>query len=246
MRRFTLIALALIPLAAAGCGGDEEPAGEPTPPGEDPGLVAVAAVGDSITAGNPEYDPDPAQREALGFGADPTSQYEYWAAEVEPALDFANCGVFGERTDEIAVRLADCAKGMDAVIVQGGINDIAQALGSGSQATEKAVSSAAANIDGMLAQAEDLGLEPAVANVLPWNNGHPAADGPIDELNSAIAGIAKRRGVPLLDFHAALESRNQPGTMAPGYTDDGDHPSVEGYRILGELVAGELGDLGRP
>jgi lysophospholipase L1-like esterase len=28
--------------------------------------------------------------------------------------------------------------------------------------------------------------------------------------------------------------------MAPGYTDDGDHPSLEGYRILGELVARKL------
>ena len=29
--------------------------------------------------------------------------------------------------------------------------------------------------------------------------------------------------------------------MAPEYTDDGDHPSIEGYRVLGELVAKKLG-----
>ncbi len=29
--------------------------------------------------------------------------------------------------------------------------------------------------------------------------------------------------------------------MAQQYTDDGDHPSIEGYRILGELVAQKLG-----
>jgi lysophospholipase L1-like esterase len=238
--RFALISLALAALAGAGCGDDGAPVGEPTPPGEDPGLVSVAALGDSITAGNPLYDPDPAQREALGFGAEPESQYEYWAAEVEPALDFTNCGVFGERTDQIARRLAECADGMDVVIVQGGINDIAQALGPDPQATQEAVSAAAANIDGMLSEAENLGLDTAVANVLPWNNGHPEADAAIEELNSVIARIAERRGVPLLDFHAALESRSRPDTMAPGYTDDGDHPSVEGYRILGELVADEL------
>jgi lysophospholipase L1-like esterase len=233
----------LIAVALAGCGdGDEqsEPAsGEPE--GTPDGKVAIVALGDSITAGNPLYDPDPAQREALGFGDDPTSQYEYWAAEASPDLGFVNCGVFGERTDEIALRLADCADGADMLIIQGGINDIAQTLGADPQAMSETIASAAANIDGMLAEADEMGLDAAVANVLPWNNGHPAADGPIEELNSKIAEIAKRRGVPLLDFHDALESKDEPGTMAPGYTDDGDHPSIEGYRILGKLVASELG-----
>jgi lysophospholipase L1-like esterase len=239
--RFALTFFALGALALGGCGGDDGPAGKTVPPGEDPGLVTVAALGDSITAGNPLYDPDPAQRDALGFGADQESQYEYWASAVEPSLDFLNCGVFGERTDEIAARFPECTDGADLVIIQGGINDIAQALGSDPQAMRDAVSSAAANIDGMLAEADDQGLDAAVANILPWNNGHPAADGPIEQLNFEIAEIAERRGAPLLDFHDALESRDEPGTMSPGYTDDGDHPSIEGYRILGELVAQELG-----
>jgi lysophospholipase L1-like esterase len=238
--RFALASLALIALAVAGCGGDDAPVGETVPASEDPGLVTVAALGDSITAGNPLYDPDPAQREALGFGSDPESQFEYWAAEEEPSLHFSNCGIFGQRTDEIAQRLPACAEGADVLIVQGGINDIAQALGSGPQATDAAVASAAADIDGMLAEAEKMDLDVAVTNVLPWNNGHPTADNPIKQLNAEIADIAKRRGVPLLDFYAALDSHDEEGTMAPDYTDDGDHPSIEGYRILGELVAKEL------
>ncbi len=241
MARFAHTAL-IACVFVAGCGGGEggEPAGEPVPASEDPGLVSVAALGDSITAGNPLYDPDPAQRDALGFGAQEESQYPYWAAQNDRSLDFVNCGVFGQRTDEIALRLAECAEGADVLIVQGGINDIAQSLGSDPRATEEVVASAAANIDGMLAEAEEMGLDSAVANVLPWNNGHPAADGPIEALNSEIAEIAKRRGVPLLDFHAALESREESGTMAPDYTDDGDHPSVAGYSLLGELVARRL------
>ena len=93
----------------------------------------------------------------LGFGDNEQSQFEYWAAEAAPRLEFANCGVFGERTDEIALRLADCAEGADFVIVQGGINDIAQTLGTDPQAMDETVASAAANIDGMLAEAEELG-----------------------------------------------------------------------------------------
>jgi len=126
------------------------------------------------------------------------------------------------------------------MIVQGGINDIAQGLSGGPDAALDAASQAAANIDGMLAEAEEMGLEVAVANVLPWNNGHPVADDPIDQLNADIQEIAKRRGVPVLDFYDALEDPDMAGVMAPEFTDDGDHPSIEGYEVLGELVAREL------
>ena len=51
--------------------------------------------------------------------------------KADPKLEFRNCGVFGERTDEIAARLDQCADGADALIVQGGINDIAQSLQGG-------------------------------------------------------------------------------------------------------------------
>ena len=232
----SLLLIAL--LAVAGCGGDGEPSAE----SEDPsGGIEVAALGDSITAGSPLYDPDPEMREQLGFGEDEESQFEYWAAEENPQLDFSNCGVFGERTDEIAVRLADCAEDADVLIVQGGINDIAQGLAGGPEAGLAAAEDAAANIEDMITQGKELGLDVVVVNVLPWNNGDPVADEPINQLNADIADIAKEEGVPLLDFYGALEDPDAAGTMAPELTDDGDHPSIEGYRALGELVANELG-----
>lgn len=243
MARFFLFAL--IALLLVGCGGGEDEAAAPQPAEEDSsdqgGGVSVAALGDSITSGSPLYDPDPQARAALGFGDDEQSQFEYWASKEEPDLAFENCGVFGERTDEIAQRLAPCAEGADVLIVQGGINDIAQALAGGPEAGVAAAKDAAANIDGMLAEAEEMGLDVVVANVLPWNNGHPIADDAINQLNADIAEIAERRGAPVLDFYNALEDPDMAGVMAPSYTDDGDHPSIEGYRVLGELVADELG-----
>ena len=243
MPRVLLLALALF---LAGCGGDSEPEApaegtSPVPATEQDGEIAVAALGDSITAGSPLFDPDPEMRAALGFGDDQRSQFEYWAKREDSSLEFENCGVFGERTDEIALRLASCSEGADVLFVQGGINDIAQALAGGPEAALQAADEAAANIDGMLSEGEDLGLEVAVVNVLPWNNGHPVADEAIARLNSALAEIAKSRGVPLLDFHDALEDPYTAGLMGPDLTDDGDHPSIEGYRLLGELVAEEFG-----
>jgi lysophospholipase L1-like esterase len=84
----------------------------------------------------------------------------------------------------------------------------------------------------MIHRGQELGLRVAVANVLPWNNGWPRAEGPIRELNALIEGM----GVPVLPFHEALEDPERPGRMRENWTVEGDHPSVEGYRRLGELA----------
>ena len=48
--------------------------------------------------------------------------------------------------------------------------------------------------------------------------------------------IGAEEGVVVLPFHATLEDPERPGRMRPEWTDDGDHPSVAGYRRLGELA----------
>jgi lysophospholipase L1-like esterase len=183
-------------------------------------VTLVAALGDSITAGSPLWDP------ATEWG-DPASQYEYWASLNDPTLEFRNCGVYGERTDEIAARLERCADGADVLIVQGGINDIAQA---------GSVERAAENLLGMVQEGKARGLRVAVAELLPWNNGYPRADPEIRRLNGLIAGIGASEDVPVLPFYATLEDDERPGQMRERWTDDGDHPSIEGYRRLGELA----------
>jgi lysophospholipase L1-like esterase len=194
--------------------------------------VVVAALGDSITAGSPGYDPDPARRAALGFGDDERSQFGFWATEADPRLEFRNCGVFGQRTDEILLRLEECADGAGALLVQGGINDIAQG---------RDVQEAAVDLERTVRRGRELGLVVLIADLLPWNNGHPAADEPIAELNRLIGEIGRREDIRVLPFHDTLEDPARPGTMAAELTSDGDHPSVAGYRRLGELVAERLG-----
>jgi lysophospholipase L1-like esterase len=185
----------------------------------------VAALGDSITAGSPGYDPDANQRANLGFGADEKSQWEYWAHRERPQLRFRNCGVYGERTDEIAKRLDECAQGAQVLIVQGGINDIAQG---------RPVEPAADNLRAMVRRGKQLGLRVAICELLPWNNGYPHADAKIRRLNELIRGIARDEDVPVLPFYETLEDPGRPGRMKEEWTSDGDHPSVDGYRLLGQ------------
>ena len=203
-------------LLLAGCGGS----------GTEPqATTLVATLGDSITAGSPGYDPNPLQRDALGFGADEKSQWQYWAHKAHPEIEFRNCGVYGERTDEIAARLDECARGARVLIVQGGINDIAQ---------DRPVESAAANLRRMVERGKQLGLRISITELLPWNNDYPQADPTIRRLNELIHEIARDEHVPVLPFYETLADPEHPGRMREEWTSDGDHPSVEGYRLLGE------------
>jgi lysophospholipase L1-like esterase len=187
----------------------------------------VVAVGDSITAGNPGWDPDPERRALEDPGDDETSQYLYWAARATPGMRFSNHGVGGERTDEIRARFEPAAVGADVLVVQGGINDVVQG---------RSVELAAEDLDAMVRRAKELAEVVLLPNVLPWNNGWPDAEPHIRRLNGLIEELAAREQVALLPFHETLEDPAAPGRMKAEWTPDGNHPSVEGHRRLGELA----------
>ena len=153
--------------------------------------------------------------------------WDVWAAQSDPRLDIRNCGIYGQRTDEIAARLDDCADGAEVLIVQGGINDIAQG---------RDVETAARNLRAMVQRGKALGLRVALADVLPWNNGWPDTEPEIRRLNALIAEIASDEDVPLLPFHDTLEDPERPGRMREEWTHEGDHPNETGYRRLAEPV----------
>jgi lysophospholipase L1-like esterase len=113
------------------------------------------------------------------------------------------------------------------LVVQGGINDIAQG---------RSVAAAAENLRTMVRRGKELGLRVLLVDLLPWNNGWPDAKLKIRRLNDLISEIARTEDVTLLSFHDTLEDPHRPGRMREEWTSDGDHPSVEGYRRLGELA----------
>ena len=174
----------------------------------------VAALGDSITEGSPGL-----------------RGWDVWAARADPGLLIRNCGIYGQRTDEIAARLEGCARGAQVLIVQGGINDIAQ---------RRDVQVAATNLRAMVRHGKQLGLRVVLADVLPWNNGWPDGEPKIRQLNELIVEIADEEGVPLLRFHDTLEDPARPGRMREEWTFEGDHPNEDGYRRLADVVVREL------
>ena len=182
--------------------------------------IVVAVAGDSISAGSPLWDPDPAVRRRIP-APDERSQWQWWAAQADPRLEFRTTAVYGERTDQIARRLDLVLDGAHLLVVQGGINDVVQ---------RRPVEDAAANLEAMLGRGRAAGIAVAVTDVLPWNNGDARAAAGIERLNALIREL----DAPLLPFHDTLADPADPTRMGDGMTDDGDHPSVEGHRLLGE------------
>lgn len=186
--------------------------------------IVVAVAGDSISAGSPLWDPDPVVRARIA-APDERSQWQWWAAQADVRLEFRTSAVYGERTDQIARRLDLVLDGADALVVQGGINDVVQ---------RRPLDEAAADIEAMLERGRAAGLPLAVADVLPWNNGDERAADDIRRLNDLIHQLAASAGATLLPFHDTLADPAAPTRLATGLTDDGDHPSLEGHRLLGE------------
>jgi lysophospholipase L1-like esterase len=186
--------------------------------------IVVAVAGDSISAGTPLWDPDPAVRSRIP-APDERSQWQWWAARAGARLEFRTTAVYGERTDEIARRLDRVLPGTDVLVVQGGINDVVQ---------RRPLEDAAREIEAMLALGREAGLGLAVADVLPWNNGDEEAAHAIERLNGLIGEVAATAAATLLPFHDTLADPADPGRIRDGLTDDGDHPSIEGHRLLGE------------
>ena len=186
--------------------------------------IVVAVAGDSISAGSPLWDPDPAVRERIP-APDERSQWQWWASRADARLDFRTTAVYGERTDQIARRLDLVLSGAQVLVAQGGINDVVQ---------RRPVAEAARNLESMLARGRAAGASLAVTDVLPWNNGDERAAADIERLNAMIRELAATTGATLLPFHDSLADPADPSRMRQGLTHDGDHPSIEGHRLLGE------------
>ena len=221
-----------------GPSGSGSAAGRPGP--------LVATLGDSITAGWPRWDPDPKWRAWLkrNWHRQMTrrSQYEYWADRLEPRLRFRNCGVPGERTDEIALRLDGCARGADVLLIQGGTNDLLQAYkGELPHSPLEQVGVAAANLREMVGSARRAGVRRVLlADVLPIEKTTRAQAAKVRRLNRAIRAIGRSKGVRIVPFFRTLSDHGNPGRFAPGDNADKVHPSVTGYRRLGAALVGKL------
>ena len=195
--------------------------------------LIIVGLGDSTTAGTPKFmSPVEAPPEGVG---DPESQYCYWMMKAHPQWTVLNKGVNGQRSDEILSRFGRdvVAEKPKVVIVLAGVNDIYQG---------RAVKAVERNLESMYVLAEDNGIVPVAATVLPYNSARAKERSSIREVNAWIEAASRAPGRLFCDTNLAVRDKDAPDFLAS--TRDGLHPDIDGYRAMGAALAATLEKAG--
>ena len=187
--------------------------------------LIVVALGDSTTAGTPEFR-SPAEVPPSGAG-DARSQYAYWVMTRHPEWQVVNRGIAGERSDEILQRFASdvVAHRPQAVVILAGVNDLYQGY---------PVRWVTEHLERMYQAAAEARIPVLACTVMPYNGMSDAVRGRMAEVNAWIRAYSAEHHLTLCDLFTVMEDPSAPGRLIN--TVDGLHPDVEGYRRMGEAV----------
>ena len=190
-----------------------------------PRKLRIVGVGDSTTAGAPEFL-SPLESPPQGYG-NRESQYAHWIMKAHPEWEVLNRGVNGQRSDEILSRF-NCdvvEERPDYVIILAGVNDVYQ--GSSTDSIER-------NLKAMYMQAIEQHIVPVAATVLPYDSSSVEAK-EIQKLNAWIIETANRLHIPLADTNLATSDPADRNRLLSSV--DGLHPDVSGYHSMGMVLA---------
>ena len=188
--------------------------------------------------------PASTERRVVFFGDSIT---DFWQLEqFFPGKPYVNRGISGQITGQMLGRMqADViALQPAAMVLLGGTNDLARGV---------ELTAIESNIQMICDLAEAHGIRPILAALLPVSDYHEtvnprnkrSTDRPPSDilaLNAWMKSFALTRGYVYLDYHQALVDSQ--GMLREDMADDGLHPNVEGYKIMGPLaekaIAGAL------
>ena len=187
--------------------------------------IRILCIGDSHTAGFPDYDPL--------MGGDPKSSYQFWLKkglmEMDPGNEYIllNEGACGDTSRGIVARLLSALGNgqYDLVILAGGTNDLGMVgenqvvknLVEGYEACRKR------NISLIAPSIPPINFKEYIPKMINANNA-------IRQYTTAF------RNVFFADWFGAL--KDEEGFLDDRYNSgDGVHLSVEGYQCIGSLMA---------
>jgi lysophospholipase L1-like esterase len=191
-----------------------------------PAPIVIVALGDSTTAGTPLFE-SPIEAPPRGRGDD-RSQYAYWLRTKHADWDVRNCGVNGERSDQIAARFdRDVASAQPAaVVIIAGVNDIYQG---------RSASAVTAQLRAMYDRAASARIPVVAGSIVPYNTATPAQNAGMHAVNAWIAAEAARDPrVLFADTRQAVAAPDDPDRLAG--SPDGLHPDINGYRRMADAI----------
>lgn len=164
------------------------------------------------------------------------SATELWAksASFFPGEPYLNRGIAGQTTAQMLIRFRQDVIDLEpaAVVIQGGLADIAGFTGPSSLAEIEN------NLRSMAELASFHHIQPILVGAPPAAD-YPGRTGPepakrIVELNRWVASYCAASRFTFLDYHSALVGSD--GQMKEGVSDDGVHPNEKGYALLKPLA----------
>lgn len=161
---------------------------------------------------------------------------EFWGKTPSffPGEPYLNRGIAGQTTAQMLIRFRQDVIDLEpaAVVIQGGLADIAGFTGPSSLAEIEN------NLRSMAELASFHRIHPILVGAPPAAD-YPGRTGPepakqIVALNRWIADYCASSHFTYLDYHSALVGRD--GLMKEGVSDDGVHPNEKGYALLKPLA----------
>jgi lysophospholipase L1-like esterase len=158
--------------------------------------------------------------------------------------NYVGRGIGGQTTPQMLSRFRTdiVALKPQAVVINGGINDIA--TNSGTYDFEFTFGS----IQSMAEIAAANGIKVLLTSVLPaseipWRKEIPAVPAKIDQLNAAIKAYCAEKGFTYVDYYSSLVSPDGSKGLPPQYTMDGVHVTPAGYEVMEAIVKKAIDEL---
>ena len=154
--------------------------------------------------------------------------------------NFLGRGISGQTTYQFLVRFYSDVVNLqpEAVVINGGINDIAE------NNYEYDETRTFNNIKAMAEIADANGIKVILTSVLPsdrfgWRPLKTEIAPKVMSLNNRIKALAKEKGYTYVDYFSQMENGTTHG-MKPQYSNDGVHPTDAGYRVMESIVLPEV------
>lgn len=154
--------------------------------------------------------------------------------------NFAGRGISGQTTSQILVRMREDVVNLHPkyVVILAGINDIAHNPGHAID-----VPKAVGSIKSMCEVARANGIKPIVCSLLattyiPWRAEVGDVSDEVAEFNSLLREYARKNRIKYVDYHSLLAGED--GKICPEYAADNVHPTLEGYKLMENLLLGYI------